>query len=360
MKEYRFIRLLVDYYNYLLLLTLLSNFIWFDSSLEAFLWLGILLVIPYLISKARQFLHLGEKKQERAVEEDSERRLTCHVGLLIGIGILATSATVTSERPEHLFLCCLFYIAAIGVFFFWRYYSGKYLVLYRNPSVSKNTRTRAERRIQNSLVRLALIGAAAVVFIFIVASLVPEVQITPISTESTPEPERKEKEERKDPVAVSQTERPRMPEEQREDSILLLIVRYIAWVLVVVFAVIGILLLLFKVVMFFMGMRNRGEYEYYELLEEKTDNEEYARLIPVIRKGISFPAGNAGKVRRAFYKAVKKGADGSRIENSHTPYELREKYLTEKEDSEFLTELYEKARYSEDEVSDREVSRISK
>ena len=86
MKEYYFIRLLVDYYNYLLALTLLTNFIWFDGSVESILWMGILLLVPYLISIVRRFLHLGEKEKEKKADADSERKLTCYTGLLVITG----------------------------------------------------------------------------------------------------------------------------------------------------------------------------------------------------------------------------------------------------------------------------------
>lgn len=354
MKEYRFMKLLVVYYNYLLVLTFLTScFFWFDASMKSFLQLVVLLVLPYLVSKLKLFLHIGKEKQE------VERTGICYGSEWVGIGILASPGAIVSERTENSFLCCILFIAALGVYLFWRYYRGKYLVLYRNPSVSANTRKRAQERIQNPLIKLVAVGAVLVIFIFVVANFVPELQIPNVNQErKVEEPKEKIKNTPSPQAEMNNTLQEKSEEGKENDSIVWLIIRYAALVLIVLTVIAGVFFVLFQIMMVLMGFRRTESCEYHERMVEKTDNEEYSELIPVARKEVSFPSGNDGKVRKLFYRAVRKGAGSKRVENSRTPQELQEKYLLQEKDSELLTELYEKARYSPETVTDEEVSRL--
>ena len=120
-------------------------------------------------------------------------------------------------------------------------------------------------------------------------------------------------------------------------------------------------------VKYIMTCNGAGIYEmasghclFEESTVERSHNEEYTRLVPVMRKDLTFPAGNDGRIRRYFYKEVRKKAGNQEIEKSQTPMELKRTFLEPNAREERLTELYEKARYAKDSVTEEEISRWEK
>ncbi|MCH5265179.1 MAG: hypothetical protein J1F02_04720 [Lachnospiraceae bacterium] len=367
MKEYRVLRMLSFYCEYLLVLVLFTSwFFWFDGGLSASLMAVILLAVPGLILN----FYFKVRKEEKQRQEG--KIPSCRLGMVIVAGVVAApggiaglwgedagmmySGAFAGARTNILF-AELLYVAALGLYFFWRYYSGKYILLHRNPSVSKDTRERAGKKMVHSLLRLAAL-AVTVLFVLIVAvSLLPEWKPT-LYQPGTGQEEEQEYSESKIPNSGAGDQiAEQIRQKQAEPGLFLVIIRYIAYGALVLFGLVAVVLILYWIITRFVRKRGDGE-EYYEEIVEKNDNEEYSSLVPVRRKaGIVFPEGNDGRIRRVFYRRIKKQAAGRRVDSSQTPQELQQEYLQEERNAGYLTWLYEKARYSPDSVTDEEIAR---
>lgn len=88
------------------------------------------------------------------------------------------------------------------------------------------------------------------------------------------------------------------------------------------------------------------------------EDEEHIRLVPVAKREKKFPAGNDGFVRKAFYKQIQAGAQKNSVPCSQTPQELKETYLSGEKADEYLTQLYEKARYAKESVETEEIRKL--
>ncbi|MCH5253150.1 MAG: hypothetical protein J1F22_09300, partial [Lachnospiraceae bacterium] len=148
MKEYRMMRLIAFYYKYLLVVTIISTyFFWFDASAASLMLVIVILALPYLI---HTFL-FRDKTLEKKVADG--KLPGCPFEYLIAATVIAPGIVLSEERVNSLF-CCFLYLLALGIFFFNKYYRGKYTLLYRNPSVTENTRKRAENKLRKSFLKL--------------------------------------------------------------------------------------------------------------------------------------------------------------------------------------------------------------
>lgn len=342
-------RLMVLYYIYMLVLTVITSYIqWFDADGRSVLLLVILLALPYLAGK---YLY-----RDRALQKKMEKRkaAVCQVEFLAAFGLLSPWGGILSTNTPSQVLCSLFFAAALGIFLYSKYYYGKYLILYCNPSVSESTIKRAEAGGRRNLARVLLVSLLAALAMLVAFALLPKPQVRPPEwrvQEKKEDTVKKVPEHRQDEVP----EKIREMEEKKEEGIFSMILRYLL-LLVVALGIVFLLGVLVYRLISFLALRRRREYtDYEEKWIEAKDNDEYVELVPVPRKPLRFPEGNDGRVRKLFYQKVRKGARGKRVEQFRTPVELGEAYLKPDESDSFLVALYEKARYSPDTVSDQEI-----
>ncbi len=355
MREQNFLRCLVLYFNYLLVFIVwISVFRWFDGSTPSCVRLFLFLFVPW----AACLLLYGKWNRDKPEELVDRKPPVCHHEFLFPVCFLAVLGDGLEDRPVNSAVCFLLCLSAILLYFYWKFRHGKYLVLSCNPSVSAETGRRAVASLQSRIVRLGAITCLAAFALFLLTSWMP----------SLPYPERQQ--QRKERTLEERTPEPkeaesrgeelkeRIEEEREEPGLLLLIVRYAFKVFVILVALAGLAAFIYAIVIYFNRKRRRDGMEYCEKLQEKKDNEEYTRLVPVVRKRASFPAGNDGEVRKLFYRAVRSGAGREKVDQSRTARELYLDYLTEEQEGSYLTEMYQKARYAGEEVSDEEIHRL--
>lgn len=351
MREYRVLRMISFYYNYLLLLTLITSFFWwFDWDAPSLVRAVLLLAVPGLILNVHFRRHREEKERQEG------KIPTGRVELIPLTGLLAIGSMSDGQANEA---AGLFYAAAVVLYFVWRYYSGKYILLYRNPSVSRDTRERAGRKLAPLMLRLAIVAAAATVLLAALTGMLLSAE--PRQPDIRQEENEESVESRATPPASREEElKEQLRRRQPEPSLFLIVLRYVVYGLLVVMGLVAVGAVLYWIATRFFRRRTDGG-EYYEEITEKRGNEEYTSLAPTgRRKRADFPEGNDGKVRRAFYRRVKKKAAGQRVDASHTARELRREYLQAETDAAPLTALYEKARYSAVSVTDEEIDRWEK
>lgn len=344
-------RMLNLFYLYFLVLMLFTAYIhWFDGSVVSVLLLLFLLFFPLLAGKVLY------RDKVIVRQMDDRKAAACHVEFFVAFYVLSLGSISSDATPSDI-LRSLFGIAAFCIFLYSKYYYGKYLILDCNPNVTKTTQRRAEQGGFKSFIRMfsvsLLLSLAVFALLFLLPDRKPE---SPGMVKHTVEKEQKPKRE----PAVRDT-RPsgKIPiEEPEEEKVISVIIRYIL-LLTVLFGIVFIVFMAFyKLITFFTG-RRRGtsSYEYREAEVERRGDEEYVALVPVVRRIRRFPDGNNGRVRRMFYQRVRSGAGKKSVGTCFTPSELKESYLGEGEEAEYLTVLYERARYGESPVTDGEMKR---
>lgn len=354
MKEYRTMRMLVFYYRYLSILLAFTGYIhWFHADIVSGIMLLVFLVLPYLIGK---FLY-----RDKALIKQMENRkgAVCHTEFFSVFFGLSVWGVLGSEITPNYVLYCLLACAGFGIALFSRYYSGKYLILYCNPSVTKTTRTRAESGNRKNFLKIFVISLLVGVFLTAVIISVPDAGRQNVQIEWKKKEKEKSKVQQQSPANHNPVQKELSQLPKGEESIAARIIRYIL-LLTVAFGIAFILIFsLLKLYSFLFHRRRKAiSYEYQERLVLTKENEEYVELVPVVRKKSHFPDGNNGKIRRKFYQSVRRGAGKKPVNLFFTPQELGEHYLTTDKDSSYLITLYEKARYSQNSVTDEEVRRL--
>lgn len=352
MKEYRTMRMLVFYYMYLLVIMAFTAYLhWFHADLASTILLIVLLGLPFLAGK---FLY----RDNVLIKQMEDRKgAVCHVEFFGVFLVLSIWGIIGSDITPNYILYCLLGCADFGLLLFSKYYSGKYLTLYCNPSVTKTTRMRAERGNRKSFLKIFLISLLVGVFVTAVFINVPDAEPGKVQIEWKKKEKEKSKVQQQSPADSVQKELSQLP--KGEECIAARIIRYILLLTVAFGIAFLIIFALLKLYSLLFHRRRKGiVHEYQERLVLTKENEEYVELVPVARKQRRFPEGNNGKVRRKFYQRVRRGAGKKPVEPFHTPQELGEKYLKPGESSSYLVMLYEKARYSPDSVTDEEIRRM--
>ena len=355
MNEYRVMQIIAFYYKYLLLVTLVSAyFFWFNMNAASIMLVIIILAVPFLL----QSLLFPDKTLKKKREKG--KMPVCPLGHLIVVGVIISPVFILPEAKPNSLFCLILYLLDMGIFFFYQYYKGKYNLLYCNPSVTDHTRERAEGKLNRMFFKLFMAAVFAIIVLFFIVNAVSgaDIRISPPRQEQEEQQEEEPKKEAdRIPAELSKKQKDLLRQKQKEDNFFLLLLRYAVFLLLVLLTLFVLLFLLYRIIMYFVRKRRKISCGYYEEIVEENDQEEYTRLVPAVKREPSFPGGNNGKIRKAFYRAVRRGAGGKKVDKSHTPYELRDAYLAPTESSGYLTALYEKAKYSPWDVTDDEIKK---
>ena len=139
MKEYRTMRMFVFYYMYLLVIMVFTAYVhWFHADLTSTILLIVLLGFPLLAGK---FLY---RDNVLIRQMENRKGAVCHEEFFGVFFVLSVWGVTGPDITPNYILYCLLGCADFGLLLFSKYYYGKYLTLYCNPSVTKTTRMRAE------------------------------------------------------------------------------------------------------------------------------------------------------------------------------------------------------------------------
>ena len=341
MTEYNKMRLTKFYCYYMTAVTIFSSlFRWFHGDLMSWLRLLLLLVLPLPIVW----------RNERGKEE---KLPGCHQEFLVVGALLAVPGTVDWDGDIHVIVCCLFFVAAIILCYTNQYLQKRYTVFYCNPSVSEETRKRANRLQRRPLLTLSAIAGGVLIVLMLIMMLMPEIEFEPRERTNQEQQEQDNMVERAPEDRTNEVlEKIREEQEEASGNFWLMLLRYIITYAIIVMVALAIAYALFRFVLYLMNRRRKVTYEFEELLEEKSDLEEITRLRPVMKSSTDFPSGRDGQIRRAFYKSVRRGAGARSVDRALTPEELHKEYMKETPRDERLTALYEKARYAGESISE--------
>lgn len=350
MTERQKLRIISFYFNYLIVLSAFTSiFYWFDVS-QPISWLRLVLLLGVPVPI------LWRSKERQREEEKKENKLPAyHFAFAIIACIIGSPASILNEKQDNFWLCCLFFASAIALYLLGEYIRGRYLLLYCNPSVSAETKRRSGKNMKKYLLEMAVAGMVVLLLLLIFVSYEPEISWQDKPKTNTAQ---QETDHGPDPVGNGAKERQgKIQEEQedREQNVFLQALRYVLLIAIIAMGAAAVCYGLFRLLFYLIKGRRKTVWEFTEIQTEKRDDEEYTRLVPVVKGEVRFPAGNDGKIRRQFYKEVRRQAGDHEIVRSKTPVELKEAYFEPNEKETVLTELYEKARYARESVTAEEI-----
>ena len=125
----------------------------------------------------------------------------------------------------------------------------------------------------------------------------------------------------------------RQQQEEQKGNFWLTLLRYTVLIVLIVAVVILAAYGIFKLICYLVFHRKKPSYEFVEQVTITKEDEEHIRLVPVAKREKQFPAGNDGFVRKATYLSGEKA-------------------------DEYLTQLYEKARYAKESVETEEIRKL--
>ncbi len=251
--------------------------------------------------------------------------------------------------------------ATFAVYYYAEYYHQKYLTMYSNPCVNRETIARFEENTKKRLRR-----PVTIVAIFFVLTIGMTAIMSSVSWDVPAGQEREESEEEKEEknrtFQAGNREHKKMPEIKEEDKNpiwrqIAQIITKVLMVLVAALLVAGILLLLFFLFRKIFSVKI-PHYESVKKEEEKRREsvEEYTSLQPQVRRGKErFSPDANGQIRRSFYHIVRKQTKDKGVESSMTPREIATAHLTIQQQE--IVPLYEKARYSGDMCTESEAQK---
>lgn len=347
MTEYNKMYITHFYYNYLLVLTVISSVLfWFQGDVGSVVFALLLLGLPLLF-----LLHTERQKEEKLP--------TSHFEFAGIAGILATPGSFVYVKHPNVYLCAFFYLLALVFGFLNKYLQGRYYVLHCNPSVSQETKASAGRMQWRPLLRMFISGSVFMLFLLVLFVAIPEPHYRKQETTN-------EKQQEQDNVVEQSTNKKadevqkKMQEENEKaaDNFWLQLLRYVVTIAIIVLVVLAIAYAVFRLVLYLIYRRGKVEYEFEEQLEEKTQFQEITRLMPTVKKAREFPHNLDGRIRKIFYQTVEAGAAKNHVNDSLTPKELQKEYMKNGEKEQLLTKLYEKARYAKESVTEDEWKKV--
>lgn len=342
----------LDFYSaYFMVLTLVTSYYpWFDATPASWMLIIILFALPYLFVR---FFFQDKKIKRKMRKEKITGRYTGVIGCLLAIpGVILHPE---DEVMPSVILCMVLFLITISLCLYAFAYDGKRKVLYQNPCVSQSTIEREEKVSFRNFRRIILIAVAMAFFGVSLIWVLPEGK-APVSMEHQKEQEKLVEKQQKLDNEQMQFEKIKEQNEEAKENLFFRILRYALLITLIILTVWLIAYVIFRFILYVIRGRGKGEVEYIEEKIEDNGMEEYTRLVPVIRRSAVFSNDNNGIVRKVFYKEVRKGARPFSVTRTLTPLEMSQRYLNMENISEDCIRIYEKARYSNQMVTEKEVA----
>lgn len=327
----------------------------FSGSGRGALFFVICLAVGYLAVRFRM-------KYTSKRERQSGREKRCHLSLLAAAIGVSAMLLVPPEYVEPVsdmgfvggLLTAVWFVSAFALYEYAEYYREKYLTMYENPCVSRETIRRFEQNTKRAVRKAQIVFGTAVLLLVVLVCVFPgaEPQAGP-KKKAAPQAEQK-----KIPAARSKAKPGRLREVNEKEKenrgfaweMFLRVLRVVMRVVVILLVLLGIILLVY----FLLRRRLRVRIPKYTRVSDErqtvTDGiDEYIPLPVSGRVTEGFSPDNNGKIRRYFYGYIRKRA-GRGVDPSLTPYELAREYKADEGklaagETEAVA-IYEKARYS--------------
>ncbi len=354
-------RVITFVFHYLIVTYLLVVFSVLSGGVAQGLLTCVLAAAAGYFVVGHKWNHIRQKEKEEEKEAQCQIAF-CVVAIIVSVGLMG-SAQYTygpSERLSvgSLLLIWLLLMSIFGTYLYAEYYREKYMTMYVNPCVTQETIQRFEGNTKRRLRKTFLWGAIAAMLVFTVAATISNVDFAVEKQEQEKEAKEKKKSKSR-PKADPKKDVKELEDKKTEPSAAWLaftaILTQIMQIVVLVLVVVGILSVIFIILRNLLSIR-LPKYERIEDEEEEeveTMVEEYISLRPKTNRREHFSNDSNGKIRRIFYRHIRKQAGKEKIDVSMTPWELANTYITEEQQS--AVEIYEKARYSGEMCSEEEV-----
>ncbi len=359
MEEQRRYQVIVFVYHYLVFsfflvaVTLASG-----GAAEAWLLFLILMAVCYFVTMFRMTHENRKKKGE--IQEKQNHFSTLVLSVIIVL-LFVLDIEETTDFWNNFFGGLLIFIMGIGVFLLYLYvdyFHEKYLTMYANRCVSKETIHRFEGNTFLALKRGAAVAGIVIGVFFLIVISILSVNVE--TSAPVQQPAKVSQKEKKDSTKAAKEKKERLRElDEREKKnrspfweMLLKILFRVMQVLIVLLAVTGVAAIVFLLLKRLWSLR-MPQFERRDLRKKMNPEggDEYISLQPKVRKKYTFPPDNNGRIRECFSRYVLKRSD-RKVDMSLTPQELlnlscpgKEDPFSEKDKIVFRT-LYEKARYS--------------
>lgn len=325
----------------------------YEGSGRAVLFFVICLAAGYLAVRFRM-------KYTSKRERQNHREKRCHLSLLAAAIGGSAMLLVPPEYADSVsnmgfaggLLTAVWFLSAFALYEYAEYYREKYLTMYENPCVSRETIRRFEQNTKRAVRKAQMVLGAVALLLAVLVSVLP-------GAEPEAGPRRKmtsQTEPKKNPAPRAKAKSGHLREINEKEKegrgfvweMFLRVLRIVMKVVVILLALLGIIFL----VWFFLRRLLRVRIRYTRVSAEResvTDGiDEYIPLPVSGRAAEGFSPDNNGKIRRYFYGYIRKGA-GRDVDPSLTPYELAREYKADEGnlaagETEAVA-IYEKARY---------------
>ncbi|MCM1244652.1 MAG: DUF4129 domain-containing protein [Roseburia sp.] len=335
-----------------------------DSTVRAYLIFVIAMALCYFIANFK----LGHKKK---TEKDPDREKHCHMtvfGAVLAVAAFFQADDFMEEKGLAFVLGeLLFFVLILGitaVYIYADYFREKYLTMYANPCVGKETIRRFEKNTGYALKRVFIAWGLGMLLLFLVVSSISTTDVERTSQrQQTEEPVRKAKTDKLKKERQQDIEKKEKEERSPFQEMLLRILMLVMQVFLGLLFIVGVATVLFFLLKKFFAIR-LPQFSRVEKsrVRQTVGTDEYIPLRPVLRRKEEFPGDPNGKIRRSFTRYMKKKS-GGQVDVSLTPEEMAEAYLAGEggnvtEEERGIVELYEKARYSGESCSEEEAERM--
>lgn len=358
-------QVIVFLYQYLLVMYLLLTAVimtggWFRS----FLFFGIGMAGGYLFVRFRM-------KYEIKKEQNQMKERRCHL-FFLAAAVFVSFVYLVQMQADHgiqpeaacKILLSIQLFSVFAVYLYADYFHEKYLTMYANPSVSAETIRRFEKNTWRVLRKKAAVFGGIVLFLLLLASNIETTKVEQQEWQQRPQKSAEQKsstkvvKEKKNKAKEVAEKAQRGPFWEMFGKVLL----YVMKVVMILLLVLGIVGVVFLLIRKFLSIRLPSFEPVSREERVSGGNDEYTSLRPQNRRRAVFPADNNGRIRKIFYRYIRKGAK-EKVDVSLTARELARQYgagletgMTDGE--EILVALYEKARYSGKMCVDEEVERV--
>lgn len=354
------VKAFVFLYNYMCLSYLIILFSMIAGSLKGFVMFVVLAAIGLLLFRFK-WDHVSEKEPKKTTEKE------CHIEVLISICVISVflmaqfDAYFGNDQVVDLWgkllLFCLL-ISCFIIYYYTQYFTKKFLLTFANPCVTRETYSRIGHNQFQAMKRTFITGLILLLILFTMAVTVSIP--TDYSTTQVTHTQQKKKVEKKIKKPKQKSAAKRVTDKKEKTNpfiaFLLMILAKFLKILFLVLFILAVVLLVFVVLRRLLSLRVPRFQRVAKVIELDSDGiDEYIPIRSKFYSNGDFSNDNNGKVRKAFFKLIRKNAK-KRVDTTLTAQEMGREYL--REDATNVVAIYDKARYSGKMCSDVETNQI--